>query len=90
MTELDDFKPDENSIRTFNDQVLSSMVWAALTKDERTNSANLRIVAKDGVVTISGNAGFEETLKAIESVTKEVEGVKQVINEAGIGSDRQL
>lgn len=87
MTEMDDFKPDENAKRVFNDQVLSSMVWAALTKDERTNSANLRVVVRDGVVTISGNAGFEQTLKAIESVTKEVEGVKQVINEAGIGSD---
>ncbi len=81
MAELEDFKPDNASRRAFNNQVLSSMVWAALTKDDRTNSSNLRVVADNGIVTISGNVGFEHTLKAIEEVTMKVEGVKEVINE---------
>ncbi|MBN1833884.1 MAG: cytidylate kinase family protein [Deltaproteobacteria bacterium] len=89
MVQLEDFRPDESSRRAFNNQVLSSMVWAALTKDERTNTSNLRVTADDGVVTISGNAGYESTLKAIEEVTMKVEGVKEFINEAGIYSDQQ-
>lgn len=89
VSELEDFKPDESSRKAFNNQVLSSMVWAALTKDERTNVANLRVVAENGIVTISGNAVFERTQKAIEEVCMEVDGVKEVVNEAGIGSDWQ-
>ena len=89
MSELEDFKPDESSRAAFNNQVLSSMVWAALTKDERTNVANLRVVADNGIITISGNAVFERTQKAIEEVCLKVAGVKDVVNEAGIGSDWQ-
>ncbi len=89
MTDLDDFKPDENSKTALSNQVLSSMVWAALTKDERTNIANLRVAADKGIVTISGNAGFERTRKAIEEVCLKVDGVKKVINETGVGSDWQ-
>lgn len=89
MSELEDFKPDESSRAAFNNQVLSSMVWAALTKDERTNVANLRVVADNGIVTISGNAVLEQTQKAIEEVCLKIDGVKEVINEAGIGRDWQ-
>lgn len=89
MSELDDFKPDESSRAALNNQVLSSMIWAALTKDERTNVANLRVVADNGIVTISGNAVLEGTQRAIEEVCLNIEGVKQVINETGIGSDWQ-
>lgn len=89
MSELEDFKPDEASRMAFNNQVLSSMVWAALTKDDRTNTSNLRVVADNGIVTISGDAGFERDLNAIEEVIMKVEGVKEVKNEVGISSDWQ-
>jgi cytidylate kinase len=85
MTELEDFKPDDSSRRAFNNQVLNSMVWAALTKDDRTNTSDLRVVSDNGIVTISGNAGFEHTLKAVGEVTMKVEGVKEVINEVSWG-----
>lgn len=89
MTELDDFKPDENSKAEFNNQVLSSMVWAALTKDDRTNNSNLHVVSNNGIVTISGSAGSERSLTAIDEITKGVEGVNEVVNEVGIGADWQ-
>lgn len=89
MAGLEDFKTDDVSRISFNNQVLSSMVWAALTKDERTGGSNLRVVSDNGIVTVSGNAGSGKVLKAIEEVTMKVEGVKKVIVEAGIGSDWQ-
>lgn len=89
MTDLEDFKPNEDSRSALNNQVLSSMVWAALTKDQRTNNANVNVVTKDGTVTLSGSAGSERYLKAIEEVARSVDGVKEVINEIGIGTDWQ-
>ena len=89
MAELDDFKPDEESRKALNNQVLSSMVWAALTKDGRTNTSSLNVVSDNGIVTLSGSAGSDRALKAIEEVTKAVEGVKEVVNEIGVGADWQ-
>ena len=89
MTELDDFKPDEYSMAALNNQVLSSMVWAALTKDDRTNNLNLHVSSENGVVRISGSAGSESSLKNIDEITKGVPGVREVINEVGIGTDWQ-
>jgi cytidylate kinase len=89
MVALDDFKPDENSLLALDNQVLSSLVWAALTKDGRTNTSNLQVVADKGKVTISGSTGSKKALMAIEEVSKRVKGVKEVINEAGIGADWQ-
>jgi len=87
MIEKDDFKPDEESTAALNNQVLSSMVWAALTKDGRTNSSNLNVISDNGTVTISGSTASERSLKAVEEVIKGVNGVKEVVNEIGIGSD---
>jgi cytidylate kinase len=87
MTELADFKPDENSKVEFNNQILSSMVWAALTKDDRTNNSNLHVVSDNGTVKISGSAGSQESYNAITEITKGVEGVSEVVNEVGIGAD---
>lgn len=89
MTMLKDFNPDENSKTALNNQVISSMVWAALTKDERTNNSSLYVVTDSGTVTISGSANTESSLKAIEEITKGVEGVREVINEAGKGFNWQ-
>jgi cytidylate kinase len=85
MTELDDFKPDENSILALNNQVLSSMVWASLTKDDRTNNSDLHVVSENGVVRISGSTSSENSFKAIDEITRGVEGVKEVVNEVGVG-----
>lgn len=89
MAGMDEFRPDENSMRALDNQVLSSLVWAALTKDKRTNNSNLQVASDNGKVTISGSVGSKKTIMAIDEVTREVEGVTEVINEAGIGADWQ-
>lgn len=89
MATMDDFKPDKNSLLALDNQVLSSLVWAALTKDKRTNTSNLQVVSDKGKVTISGSTGSKKSLMAIDEITRGVEGVKEVINEAGIGADWQ-
>ena len=87
MTQIDDFKNTEAFQETFNNQFLCSLVWAALTKDQVTSSADVSVSASDGNVTIAGNVGSENILEAIESIANTVEGVKNVINKVEIGSD---
>jgi cytidylate kinase len=87
MTELDDFKPTAASQKAFDNLRLGSRVWASLTKDSRTKAANVRVEADNGIVTITGNASSERVLEAIPDVAKTVDGVKDVRNEVGIGTD---
>ena len=78
MTQLDHFKHTAASRKAFNDQLLNSRVWAALIKDERTCSSNVRITANNGEIAITGNIDSEQTIDAIQTVAMQVEGVKQV------------
>lgn len=87
MTTLSEFKTTEESREALNDELLSSLVWAALTKDKRCSSQNIRIVSSKGDVTISGNVDSERTIDAIQEVVMRVDGVKKVNNEVGIGED---
>jgi len=87
MTELDDFKVTPQSEKTFEDLLLSTKVWAALARDKRTRAASVRVVADDGKVTITGSVGSERTVDAIPVVAQQVEGVKEVKHDVGIGSD---
>lgn len=84
---LDDFKPTPKSQKAFADSLLSSRVWASLAKDERTRVASVQVSADSGVVTLSGSLGSQKTLEAIIQITKQVSGVKSIINQMGIGSD---
>jgi hypothetical protein len=86
MTELDTFKPTPQSMKAMRDLTLASLVWAALAKDTRTAAADVRVVADDGVVTITGTTGSQPVVEAIPLVAREVEGVKEVKCEVGIGS----
>lgn len=83
MTDLDRFKHTQVSRKAFLDQLLTSQVWAALTKNERTASCNVRITAEDGDVTLTGSIDSERTIETLKSVAQQVQGVKQVkcINE---------
>ena len=87
LTDLDDFQPTENSRDVFTNQLISSQVWAALTKNKLTASANVHVITSNGSVTISGNASSERALDAIQAIAMQVEGVEQVQNEVNIGSD---
>lgn len=87
MTNLPDFKPTAQSQQAFDNLLLSSLVWAALTQDSATKSANVRVTADKGVVTISGKAGSHKIVGAIPAVAAKVPGVQELRNEVGVGSD---
>jgi osmotically-inducible protein OsmY len=85
ITRMDDFRPTADSRKAFEDLLLSSNVWAALTIDKRTRSANVRVAADDGVVFVTGLADNERTLTAVQEVAAAVDGVREVESEVGIG-----
>ena len=85
MTELEEFKPTDASREAFADLLLGSRVWAALFKDPRTRSANIRVEARKGHVTVAGDADSEQIVDAIRDVALRVEGVKGVTCDIGVG-----
>ena len=87
MLEMDEFQPTAESRRRFDDLRLSAQVWAALARNPVTRSAALHVVAQDGDVVITGNAGSAKALDLIPQIAREVEGVAQVRSEAGLGAD---
>jgi len=86
MAELDEFQPTRESVKALEDLTIASRVWAALAKDPRTTAADLRVTAKDGVVTVTGTTGSEAVVEAIPLAASQVEGVREVKCEVGIGS----
>lgn len=86
MTEREEFTADGGSRRALDDLMLASMVWAALSKDSRTCSANLRVEVTDGAVTITGDAGSNQVVHDILAVAAATTGVREVVNEVGVGS----
>lgn len=87
MTGLDDFQPNEQSRKAFDDLCLSSFVWEALTKDARTSGANIRVGADAGTVLITGNAPNTGVVNAMQDVAGQVAGVKRIDNQVGVGSN---
>ncbi len=57
---------------------LGSRVWAKLATDARTKGVELKVVAEDGVVTITGETRAPDLDEAIDLVARQVDGVKEV------------
>jgi len=87
MTGLPDFQPSDESRKAFDDLCLSSFVWEALTKDERTAMANIRVGADGGTVLITGVAANSRIVSAVQEVAGQVHGVSRVDNQVGMGSN---
>ena len=87
MLEMDEFQPTDESRRQFENLRLGARVWAALARDPLTRSAALQVVADDGNVVITGNAGSAKALELIPQIASEVEGVVRVRSDAGMGAD---
>lgn len=83
----DDFHTTFSSGNALKDLTLSSRVWGALAKNQLTSNAAIKVSAEDGVISISGNARSGKVVEAIPSVVSQVDGVKEVINEVGMGGD---
>jgi len=80
------FNPTEASKGAFDDELIASRVWSALTNNEQTNSATIETLAENGRIIISGVAQSDEQKKAITAIASAIEGVKEVQNEVGIGA----
>lgn len=87
MVELDDFRPTQESEKVLDDLHLSSKVWIALAKDDRTQASFVRVTSDNGKVLVTGSVASEEIMDAIPLVARQVEGVWHVKSEVGIGSD---
>ena len=86
LLETGNFDPTAASQSALEDEFLSSVVWSALTRNERTNNSNLMIMARNGRVTITGSVRSEVMKKDITAVAQTVKGVKEVLNQVTIGT----
>jgi cytidylate kinase len=87
MTRLEEFTPDEAAHQSLENLLISSRVWAAITLNRATRSARVQIETADGQVTISGTVGSQKMAQAIIGVAADVEGVRGLSDQIGIGSD---
>jgi cytidylate kinase len=81
-----DFDPTDASRQKFADELLASVVWSALTRNEETSASYLETFAHKGRVTVTGTARSLRILNAITEVAQAVEGVTEVENEVSIGT----
>ena len=86
LIQTGDFEPTDDSRTAFENEFLASMVWSALTRNERTNNSNLMIMARGGRVTIAGSVRSQAMKEDITAIAKSVEGVNEVVNEVSIGT----
>lgn len=83
MAQTKDFKPNDTFRTTFENQMLSSLVWCSLAKAELTTAADVAIEAEDGVITISGTAQSDQQVGAIiEAAENTKRGQKSRIEDA--------
>ncbi|MBN2032419.1 MAG: cytidylate kinase family protein [Deltaproteobacteria bacterium] len=87
MTTLDEFRMSASSEKTLEDVTLSSRVWAALAQNDLTRKAAVKVFAEGGRVIIEGSVGSQKVVDAIPDVVRHVEGVKEISNDVGVGTD---
>lgn len=80
MSELPQFQPTQESLRTLENLALQSLVVAALARDERTRDAEFRVAAESGVITLEGVVKLSKLAESAQEVAAGVGGVKQVIS----------
>ena len=81
-----DFEPTETSIQKFNDELLASTVWSAITQNEATSGAYVEATARRGRVHLIGTVRSKKILEAINVLAVEIDGVKELVNEMNIGT----
>lgn len=81
-----DFEPTEASIQRFNDELLASTVWSAITQNEDTRGAYVEASAKQGRVHLTGTVRSKKILEAINVLAADIDGVEELVNEMNIGT----
>lgn len=87
MAGMDAFKPTPESRKALDDLILRSRVWSALAINGQVMVTNITVSADAGKVTISGGASSTKAIKTMTAVAQQVEGVKEVQTDVGVGSD---
>jgi cytidylate kinase len=81
LTERPEFQPTEASTKALRDLALGNRVAATLARDPRTQAATLEVTADDGHVAVTGTTQSSTLSQAVNIVTREVPGVKEVRSE---------
>lgn len=85
LAELEMFQPTDESLAALDNLALSSLVLAALARDERTRDGSFQAQAMAGVVTVQGMVRVPGMAESVLEVAGAVEGVKQVVNNVVLG-----
>lgn len=78
MAALPDFKLSPASIKAINNLYLGSKAHFALTTDDRTNFANVKVTANDGVVQVTYLPQQAEVAPYVKEVLSRVSGIKEI------------
>jgi cytidylate kinase len=84
LAELDVFQPTQQSLAAMENLALSSLVLAALARDERTRDGTFRVQAAAGVVTVEGMVRVAEIAESVPAVVGAVDGVKDLVNNVAL------
>jgi cytidylate kinase len=87
LSQMEEFEPTAESWKRFEDLRLSCKVWAAVAKHPDTRSAGIQVEADDGAVVISGKVSSVKAMELVPRIASEVEGVKSIRCDAGVGTD---
>ena len=74
---------------TIRYSALAQRVSAALQEDPRTCDAAIDVVSESGIITLTGSVASDDIHQAAEEISRQQEGVVQVINELEIKAEDQ-
>jgi osmotically-inducible protein OsmY len=87
LAQMNEFRPTDQSRKRFEDLRLSCRVWARIARHPDIRGAGIQVDANDGNVLISGKVSSLKATEMVAQIASEVDGVKSVRSEAGVGTD---
>jgi hypothetical protein len=84
LTARPEFQPTPESVRVLDDLALASQIEAVLMHDPNVWVENLRVSARGGEVTLTGQVLADEDREAAEAVVRRQPGVQIVRNEIAV------
>lgn len=78
MARLDEFQLDQYARRALRDRLLASRVHYVLASDERTRAGEFHVSANAGVVQVTAEPRFSDSLAHVEEVLSGMEGVREI------------
>jgi len=75
-----------NTFRSADDKTITTNIQAKLFNDPVLKTRDIRVDARNGVVTVSGTVSTDLERSAVERIAREQDGVKNVINQLTVTS----